>query len=525
MQLDTVNVAGNASAIVGGPSLTNKGSGNVAYEVDGATVTGGAGGNPFARQNSGTNMYFDFSTLENVEVATGGSTLEQQNSGVTINVVTKRGTNQFKGAARFLYASAAWQSSNTPQESLDQGLQTTSTRYIREYGGDLGGPIVQDRVWLWAAGSRQDISLNPATFSKDEVPYPQTTTLEPWSAKLNAQISNANSAALYYLRSNRLEYGVGTAPDRPPETRTNDVIPTDFYKIEDSNVFASDLFGSVFASYQSGNSSSIPIGGLDKEWRFYDYSFHNTNPYTYSKEPQKQANVQVSKFFNTGRINHELKLGFNYRQQISDSTEGLPGDQNVAGSFGTFTTDDQPGITLLSRGVRRIFERRYSSGTSRRHAHRGQSHVCGRAALRPAAGEEPSGHVVREHDVRESLHELRSRRGVIPRSAGGEVPRHEGLADPVHELAAPGLGDLRARREEEPRCCGPRTRGLRTSSATSPTAERNAGRERLLLQLDRPEPRPRRPAQRGPVQRGRPGLPQWHRSGLLRIRPAELQRA
>ena len=153
---------------------------------------------------------------------------------MTINVVTKRGTNQFKGSARFLYASASWQSSNTPQESLDQGLQTNSTRYIREYGGDLGGPILQDRLWLWAAGSRQDISLNPATFSKDEVPYPQTTILEPWSAKLNAQISNANSAALYYQRSGRLEYGVGAAPDRPPETRTNDVIPTDFYKIEDS---------------------------------------------------------------------------------------------------------------------------------------------------------------------------------------------------------------------------------------------------------------------------------------------------
>ena len=39
VQLDTVNVAGNASAIVGGPALTNKGSGNVAYEVDGATIT------------------------------------------------------------------------------------------------------------------------------------------------------------------------------------------------------------------------------------------------------------------------------------------------------------------------------------------------------------------------------------------------------------------------------------------------------------------------------------------------------
>ena len=72
VQLDTVNVAGNASANVGGPSLTNKGSGNVVYQIEGATITDNGYGNALARQNGGTSMYFDFSTLENVEVATGG---------------------------------------------------------------------------------------------------------------------------------------------------------------------------------------------------------------------------------------------------------------------------------------------------------------------------------------------------------------------------------------------------------------------------------------------------------------------
>ena len=75
------------------------------YQVDGATTTDNTYGNPFARQNGGTNTFFDFSTFQDVEVATGGSVLEQQTSGVTINVVTKRGTNEIHGAARYLYAS------------------------------------------------------------------------------------------------------------------------------------------------------------------------------------------------------------------------------------------------------------------------------------------------------------------------------------------------------------------------------------------------------------------------------------
>lgn len=358
VQLDTVNVAGNASAIMRGPGFTSKGSGNVVYQIEGATITDNTYDNAMARVNGGANTYFDFSTLDNVEVATGGSILEQETSGVTINVITKRGTNQLKGSARYLYASANWQSNNTPQESLDLGVQTNSTRYIREYGAELGGPILKDRLWLWAAGSRQDVSLDPTTFDPGEFPYPETTILEPWSAKLNVQISNANSVALLYQRSDRIQNGTPAFPDRPPVTRGNFLVPTDFYKAEDSNVFSADLFGSIFASYQNADNTYTPIGGLDKDVQYYDGSWHNTFNYGGGRAPQRQANLQVSKFFNTGRINHELKASFNYRQQIPESVTGLPGSQNRGAQFG-----ESPPQALLTRGIRRTFEMQFWTGT------------------------------------------------------------------------------------------------------------------------------------------------------------------
>ncbi len=358
VQIDTVNVAGNASAILQGPSLTNKGSGNVVYQIDGATITDNTFGNTLGRQNGGANTYFDFSTIENVQVSTGGSILQQESSGVTINVVTKRGTNEPKGSARYLYASANWQSNNTPQESVNLGVQTNSTRYIREYGGDLGGPILKDRLWLWAAGSRQDISLEPTTFNAGEVAYPVSVLLEPWSAKLNAQISNANSAALHFQRSDRIENGTPAFPDRPPETRGNLLMPTDFYKAEDANVFSADLFASIFASFQNPYYTYTPIGGLDRDMQYYDDSWHNTFNYFCCNEPQRQANLQVSKFFNTGKINHELKFSFNYRQQMVNSATGLPGSQNRGVAFGS-----DPPKALLSRGIARAFEMQFWAGT------------------------------------------------------------------------------------------------------------------------------------------------------------------
>src|SRR5262245_40325398 len=193
VQLDSVNVAGNASGVAGGPEFTTKGSGNVVYQVDGATTTDNTYGNPFARQNGGTNTFFDFATFQDVEVATGGSVVEQQTSGVTINVVTKRGTNEFHGDARFLYAAGNWQSNNRPQEAIDQDIQTDRTRMIREYGADVGGPIIKDKLWLWFAGAYQTISTD-LTGGVGEPAFPSLVHLEPWTAKLNRQVVRPNSA-------------------------------------------------------------------------------------------------------------------------------------------------------------------------------------------------------------------------------------------------------------------------------------------------------------------------------------------
>ncbi len=286
--------------------------------------------------------------------------LELQNPGVQINVVTKRGTNELKGSARFLYASANWQSNNESQEAIDQGFQTNKTRFIREYGGELGGPIVKDTLWLWAAGSRQDISVQTTQPTEAEGSYAQTVTLAPWSAKLNWQVSSPNSLNLYFSRSNRIEDGrisSAAVTTRAPETWTNLDIPTNFYKFEDNHVFSSSLFGSIFANYQQVNYTSIPRGGLDAQIDYYDGVWHNTWNYYFAKDPQKQANGQVSKFFNTGDVNHEIKFSFNYRNQIADSATGLPGDQ-LQGQEYTYSA-----YALVSRGVRTTYTTNYWTGT------------------------------------------------------------------------------------------------------------------------------------------------------------------
>ncbi len=376
VQIDTVNVAGNQSAIAGGPDFITKGSGNVVYQVDGATATDNAYGNPFSRQNGGTNTFFDFAAIQDVEVATGGSVLEQQTSGITINVVTKRGTNEYHGAARYLYASSNWQSDNTPQEAVDQGLPTNNTRMIREYGADFGGPIIKDKLWLWFAGAYQTINTNQTAFSTTFGTFaaPTWVNLEPWSAKLNAQLSSANSAQLYFQRSDRTQLNTSAGPTRAPEAQTLLTIPTNFYKVEDSHVFSADLFASFYAAYQKpdytdvGNGSKnclqpqfqvVCPGDTTRDAYWNQGTYFNNYSYYWAKDPQRQANGTMSKFFNTGSVNHEVKFSFNYRQQIADSATGWPGDQNVGSEYEYSSSN----TALLSRGVRPIYKNQFWSGT------------------------------------------------------------------------------------------------------------------------------------------------------------------
>ena len=111
-------------------------------------------------------------------------------------------------------------------------------------------------------------------------------------------------------------------------------------------------------------------GNSNRDIQYYanpdgsDLSYHNNYYYYYAKDPQKQANVQVSKFFNTGSLNHEVKFSFNYRTQIADSATGLPGSQNQ-GQYYSSASSYQ--YALLSRLAVR---RRFSASRGRLHSHR-----------------------------------------------------------------------------------------------------------------------------------------------------------
>ena len=157
--VDRVNVGGNES----GQQSTYTGPGSFGaqsvWSVDGVVITD-------MSATGSTPAYYDFDSFEEMQISTGGSDSTIATGGVVLNIVTKRGTNEYRGSARYLQVPGGTQS-NTSFTANDVPAAQRSSFFggsnkinkVEDYGGEIGGPILKDHLWLWGAYGTQKVSV------------------------------------------------------------------------------------------------------------------------------------------------------------------------------------------------------------------------------------------------------------------------------------------------------------------------------------------------------------------------------
>lgn len=169
-----ISYYGDEANIGGATGFENK------YFVDGVEVT-----DPLAGRD-GTRLPYNF--IKEIEVKTGGYDVEARSSlGGLINVVTYSGSNEFHGSVFGFYTS------NKFAENQKFGaLDVTQGDFINyDFGIGLGGPVIPDRLWFYAA-------YNPTSYNRDvEVPgfgtYTDKTLTNSFAGKLSWRAAdNAN---------------------------------------------------------------------------------------------------------------------------------------------------------------------------------------------------------------------------------------------------------------------------------------------------------------------------------------------
>src|SRR5262249_40470363 len=129
-----------------------------------------------------------------------------------------------------------------------------------------------------------------------------------WNAKLNAQLAPANALVASYVYSNLVARGNGAAPDRSQASTWDTTFTRAAYRLEDSHVFSSNLFASLYFSYLSIDGKATPQGGVDTQAGRLDGAvwLHSFVFFPKVHRPQPQAGLNSSGFFDTGDLRHEL---------------------------------------------------------------------------------------------------------------------------------------------------------------------------------------------------------------------------
>ena len=328
--VDRVNVGGSES---GQQSSFNAkgapGSANT-WNLDGIPITDLAA-------TGSTPTYYDFDQFEEMNFTTGGADVQNGTPGVGINFVLKQGSNTPHGSTRYFFENEGLQSNNMPP-ALAQALGTSQTpsaacvnsNYTEgcgnrtdkynDYGFELGGPIMKDRLWGWGSAGKTDVKI--LTFAGS----PDQTILKDYALKLNGQASNAIRGGYTFWYGDKVKFGRGAGATRPPETTTDQKGPTKINKGEASFTLGNSVFLVGRYAHIKGEFSLAPQGGMEKSVYVDDGGVNHNSYYNYtSTRPQKVASADGSYF----RGAHEVKFGYSWKKFGVQSLTTWPGTRTV----------------------------------------------------------------------------------------------------------------------------------------------------------------------------------------------------
>src|SRR5580692_2714104 len=134
-----VNTGGGAGEINGqGVGVNGTQSYNINFLSDGGPATA-------PRDFNGSNYYMPVDAIGEVSVNSANAPPQYGGGLTSVNVITKRGTNQWHGSGYEYIQNTAFNSRNF----FDPAPDVKSVEHWNTYGGSLGGPIIKNKLFFF----------------------------------------------------------------------------------------------------------------------------------------------------------------------------------------------------------------------------------------------------------------------------------------------------------------------------------------------------------------------------------------
>jgi Carboxypeptidase regulatory-like domain len=352
-----LNVGGSSSGQQVG--LASRGTGaNVQWNLEGGSMTD--------LSSNSSAMYYNFDSFEQIAVTNGGGDVSVQSSGLSINLITKSGSNVYKGSTVGTFQNNAMQGNNVSEDAFKKGttgfLSGAPIKYIYNISAEVGGPLVKNKLWWWAAADRQDINAGVVNFfdrAKAEcVAYADAqrsgsllgtigygdlskvqdclkndkTVIKNMQGKLNFQLNAAHKFQYLFISDNKYRNARGASDTTEVEATTKQT--SDFYWkyfplpthqlthtwIATDKLVFNTMFTKVYGGFYLDYQDTIAGGdcGLTK----YNGS-EKLSDYPQASRPECMFNIQQSLIRTTGNQSRSLLSTYQtIRPSLEVKTDG-----------------------------------------------------------------------------------------------------------------------------------------------------------------------------------------------------------
>jgi hypothetical protein len=289
---------------------------NNVWAMDGIVITDPAaiGGSP---------SYYDFDAFEEMNITVGGADVTVQTGGVALNMVTRRGGNRVSLGGRFYMVDDRFQPNTDEavaeiraQEADWPGQSFAGVNRIRnnkDYGFNLGLPLVKDKAWFWGSFGVQDLKTQNAYGTPDD------TLLTNFAAKINLQIIPENRFEAFIHSGKKEKWGRSASASFPGGWNQTGAyhFGSPVLKFQDEHMFGDNLFLSVKYAWSNAGFRLTPQMDEDRQniatYNRTDSFWYNSYRQYYVDRPVQTYNGQANLFLdNVLGMSHDWKVGFDY---------------------------------------------------------------------------------------------------------------------------------------------------------------------------------------------------------------------
>ena len=293
-------------------------------------------------------VFFNFNLMEEVQVSGLGANAEYGSyTGAVVNTVTKSGGNRYSGLFDAYWTKSSFWSDNVKPEYVAQNPSLGDPYVVEkrlDLTGQLGGPIIKDKLFFFVAAQRYMQDDNPSG------PRTLHTEVSPrLNGKLTWQPGPNDNVAFSFQYDNYNQTGratIGSGLDQDSNTVKQDS-PEAVWNLSWRHLFGTKTFAEVKYSGWWGYYYLDPkvLTPLSYDGTTGDYS-GGAWSYYYADRTRNQVNASLSHYAEAfGK--HDLKFGveierskvhsqYGYNQGLYyyDLTEYYPKGQYLAYDYG-----------------------------------------------------------------------------------------------------------------------------------------------------------------------------------------------